>query len=119
MKVPINQKFMLTITEASEYFGIGEKVLRKFAVDHQEISIRYGNRWRIIRKKWRTIWQGLVLERNAGKGKYESEVILSWHLFTVPYKRTSGKWNDLIKLDNPVLCPIRIETHTDLLLMAV
>ena len=40
---------------------------------------------------WRTIWQGLVLERNAGKGKYESEVILSWHLFTVPYKRTSGK----------------------------
>lgn len=29
MKVPINQKFMLTITEASEYFGMGEKVLRK------------------------------------------------------------------------------------------
>ena len=51
MKVPINQKFMLTITEASEYFGIGEKVLRKFAADHQEISIRYGNRWRIIRGK--------------------------------------------------------------------
>ena len=51
MKVPINQKFMLTITEASEYFGRGEKVLRKFAVDHQEISIRYGNRWRIIREK--------------------------------------------------------------------
>ena len=42
MKVPINQKFMLTITEASEYFGIGERVLRKFAADHQEISIRYG-----------------------------------------------------------------------------
>ena len=51
MKVPINQKFMLTITGASEYFGMGEKVLRKFAVDHQEISIRYGNRWRIIREK--------------------------------------------------------------------
>ena len=43
MKVPINQKFMLMITEASEYFGIGEKVLRKFAVDHQEISIRYSS----------------------------------------------------------------------------
>ena len=41
MKVPINQKYMLTITEASEYFGIGVKVLRKFAADHQEISIRY------------------------------------------------------------------------------
>ena len=51
MKVPINQKFMLTITEAAEYFGMGEKVLRKFAADHQEVSIRYGKRWRIIRQK--------------------------------------------------------------------
>ena len=30
MKVPINQKYMLTITEAAEYFGMGTKVLRKF-----------------------------------------------------------------------------------------
>ena len=54
MKVPINQKYMLTITGAAEYFGMGTKVLRKFAADHQEVSIRYGKRWRIIReKKWR------------------------------------------------------------------
>ncbi len=52
MKVPINQKFMLTITEAAEYFGMGTKVLRKFAADHQEVSIRYGKRWRIIREKY-------------------------------------------------------------------
>ena len=39
MKVPINQKFMLTITEAAEYFGMGVKVLRKFAADHQEVCI--------------------------------------------------------------------------------
>ena len=32
MKVPINQKYMLTIAEASEYFGIGEKVLMYFAL---------------------------------------------------------------------------------------
>ena len=51
MKVPINQKFMLTITEAAEYFGMGTKVLRKFAADHQEVSIRYGKRWKIIREK--------------------------------------------------------------------
>ena len=51
MKVPINQKYMLTITEASEYFGIGVKALRRLAAEHQEISIRYGNRWRIIREK--------------------------------------------------------------------
>ena len=48
MKVPINQKYMLTITEAAEYFGMGTKVLRKFAADHQEVSIRYGKRWRIM-----------------------------------------------------------------------
>ena len=51
MKVPINQKYMLTITEAAEYFGMGTKVLRKFATDHQEVSIRYGKRRRIIREK--------------------------------------------------------------------
>ena len=53
MKVPISQKYMLTITEAAEYeyFGMGTKVLRKFAADHQEVSIRYGKRWRIIREK--------------------------------------------------------------------
>ena len=34
-----------------EYFGIGVKALRKFVADHQEISIHYGNRWRIIRDK--------------------------------------------------------------------
>ena len=67
MKVPINQKFMLTITEASEYFGIGEKVLRKFAVDHQEISIRYGNRWRIIREKMEDYLVRVGLGEKCGK----------------------------------------------------
>ena len=55
--------FMLTITEAAEYFGMGTKVLRKFAADHQEVSIRYGKRWRIM-------WQELALEKKARKEKY-------------------------------------------------
>ena len=67
MKVPINQKYMLTITEASEYFGIGEKVLRKFAADHQEISIRYGNRWRIIREKMEDYLTRVGLGEKCGK----------------------------------------------------
>ena len=91
MKEPINQKFMLTITEAAEYFGMGVKVLRKFAADHQEVSIRYGKRWRIIREKMEDYLARVGLGEKCGKRKYESEVILSWHLFTVPYKRTSGK----------------------------
>ena len=67
MKVPINQKYMLTIAEASEYFGIGEKVLSKFAVDHQEISIRYGNRWRIIREKMEDYLARVGLGEKCGK----------------------------------------------------
>ena len=51
MKVPINQRYMLTITDASEYFGMGKRRLRRLAADHQEISIRYGNRRMIIREK--------------------------------------------------------------------
>ena len=67
MKVPINQKYMLTITEASEYFGIGVKVLRKFAADHQEISIRYGNRWRIIREKMENYLASVDLGKECRK----------------------------------------------------
>ena len=69
MKVPINQKYMLTITEASEYFGIGAKVLRKLAADHQEISIRYGNRWRIIREKMEHYLASFDHGKECGKRK--------------------------------------------------
>ena len=34
MKVPVHQKYTLTVTEASGYFGIGEKWLREYAKTH-------------------------------------------------------------------------------------
>ncbi|MBR6442338.1 MAG: hypothetical protein IKS46_01515 [Clostridia bacterium] len=51
VKVPIQKKYMLTVTEASEYFGVGEKRIRRLAVEVPELSILNGNRWMIIREK--------------------------------------------------------------------
>ena len=32
--IPVKDKFLLTINEASEYFNIGQKNMRRFAEDH-------------------------------------------------------------------------------------
>ena len=51
MKVPINQKYMVTIAEASEYFSIGKVVLRRLVAEHPDLTIRHGNRWLIFREE--------------------------------------------------------------------
>jgi hypothetical protein len=38
VKVPINEKRYITITEAEEYFSIGRKALRVFAAEHPELA---------------------------------------------------------------------------------
>ena len=38
MKVPINEKRYITITEAEAYFSIGRKTLRVFAEEHPELA---------------------------------------------------------------------------------
>lgn len=54
-EVPINQKYTLTIREASAYFSIGTKKLRRLAEEKDETgnlptySIFAGNRYLIIR----------------------------------------------------------------------
>ncbi len=54
-EVPINQKYTLTIKEASAYFSIGIKKLRRMAEEKDEAgnlpaySIFAGNRYLIIR----------------------------------------------------------------------
>ena len=50
MKVPINEKRYITITEAEAYFSIGRKTLRVFAEEHPELAFFYGNRWLIFRE---------------------------------------------------------------------
>ena len=53
-KIPIWEKYMLTVDEAVQYFGIGENRLRELvALDvKREFSIDNGNRTLIKRKKF-------------------------------------------------------------------
>ncbi len=51
--VPVSQKYMLTINEASVYFNIGIKKLRRIAEEYAgDISIRSGSKYLIIRTKF-------------------------------------------------------------------
>ena len=39
-----HQKFLLSITEAAEYFNIGEKILRRIANKYPEVAIQNGRK---------------------------------------------------------------------------
>ena len=48
-----SEKYMLTIKEASNYFSIGEKKLRRLAEEHTgDFAVINGNRYLIIRTKF-------------------------------------------------------------------
>ena len=66
MKVPINQKYMLTAVESAEYFSIGVKQVRKLLQEHPEISIHYGNRWMLIREEAERFFANLPVN-NEGR----------------------------------------------------
>ncbi|WP_154886749.1 excisionase [Longibaculum muris] len=55
--VPIREKYTLTIEEASKYFHIGEKKLRKLAEENPTANwlIMNGNRVQIKRKQFEKI----------------------------------------------------------------
>lgn len=52
--IPIKDKFCLTIDEASEYFGIGEKKLRKIVAENlnSDFVIQNGVKYLIKRKRF-------------------------------------------------------------------
>lgn len=51
-QIKIADKFLLTISEASEYFNIGEKTLRRLAEDSiGTMALYQGNRCLIVRHK--------------------------------------------------------------------
>ena len=52
--IPIKDKFCLTIDEASEYFGIGEKKLRKIVTENlcSDFVIQNGVKYLIKRKRF-------------------------------------------------------------------
>ena len=53
-EVPINEKYTLTIKEASQYFNIGIKKMRRLAEEntHNGFAVHSGNRYLIIRSKF-------------------------------------------------------------------
>lgn len=54
MNVSISEKFTLSIEEAAEYFGVGQKKLRKIVADNPdaEYVLHNGANVRIKRKKF-------------------------------------------------------------------
>ena len=60
MNMTISEKFMLTISEASEYFNIGVKKLRRLAEDNLgEFAVYSGNRYLILRSKFEEYLQNV------------------------------------------------------------
>jgi len=51
--IPVSEKYMLTIKEASEYFNIGIKNMRRLAKENNgSYAIFTGNRYLIVRTKF-------------------------------------------------------------------
>ena len=66
-EIPVQEKYLLTIHEASKYFGIGIKSMRRFAEDHTDsFAIRYGNRYMIIRTKCEEYLLGCLEKKSCG-----------------------------------------------------
>ena len=53
-EVPVNERYLMTIRQASEYFNLGEKGLRKLIYENYDADflLRYGNRFLIKRKSF-------------------------------------------------------------------
>ncbi len=59
IKVPVSQKYTLTLKEAAAYFTIGEKKLRNLAQKNQGVfAVMCGNRHLIIREKFEEFLAG-------------------------------------------------------------
>lgn len=60
--IPISEKYMLTIKEASEYFNIGIKNMRRMAEQNTGFyAIFLGNRYLIVRKKFEEYMDSLTM----------------------------------------------------------
>lgn len=52
-KIPVQEKFLIAISEASRYFGLGQKKMRRLAEDHlSDFAIFNGNRYLIVRPRF-------------------------------------------------------------------
>ena len=52
-KIPLNEKYALTIKEAAQYFSIGVKKMRRLAEDNLgDFAVYSGNRYLILRERF-------------------------------------------------------------------
>lgn len=69
--IPVGEKYLLTIHEASAYFNIGIKKLRRMAEDNEGNFAYYmGNRYLIVRAKFEAYIEQLIMN---GKEVNEDE----------------------------------------------
>lgn len=60
--MPISEKYVLTIKEASEYFNIGIKNMRRMAEENTgSYAVFLGNRYLIVRKKFEAYMDSLTM----------------------------------------------------------
>ena len=65
--VPISEKFTLTVSEASEYFSIGTKVMRRLAEEHTDsFAVWNGNRFLIIRSRFEEYLISCLSDKEGG-----------------------------------------------------
>lgn len=67
-EIPISEKYILTVKEASEYFNIGIKNMRRMAEENTgAYAIFLGNRYLIVRRKFEEYMDSLTMgeEENA------------------------------------------------------
>ena len=61
VEIPISEKYMLTINEATPYFNIGVKKLRRMAEDNEgKFAITMGSRYFIVREKFEEYIDSLI-----------------------------------------------------------
>ena len=61
--IPISEKYMLTIYEASAYFNIGVKKLRRMAENNKgKFAFYMGNRYLIVRTKFENYIEQLIMD---------------------------------------------------------
>ena len=61
-EIPISEKYMLTVREASEYVNIGIKNMRRMAEENTGFyAVFLGNRYLIVRKKFEEYMDSLTM----------------------------------------------------------
>ncbi len=65
--VPVSEKFTLTIKEASDYFSIGIKDMRRLAEEHTDsFAVYNGNRFLIIRSRFEEYLISCLSDKERG-----------------------------------------------------